>query len=98
LAACLDWHHADELEVEDNPSVWVPCVSGTGREESKGQCCPYKNTEPPVHLQVDPIRHFAYIMTFFKQPGNCNDTNTISRIVIAFFRNVIVIMAHNQLT
>jgi hypothetical protein len=57
------------------------------------QSCLYENTQPPIHLQMGLIRHFAYIMASFKHVGNCNGTGAVSRIVMTFFENVIFIMA-----
>jgi hypothetical protein len=36
---------------------------------------------------VGPIWRHAYIMAYFKQVVNCNDTDIVSRIVMTFFKN-----------
>jgi hypothetical protein len=58
-----------------------------------GHNCPYESTEPPIRLQVGLRRRRAYKMACFKELNNCNGTRTVSRIVMAFFKNAEIIMA-----
>jgi hypothetical protein len=70
--------------------VGGPILSSGG---GGGHNCPYESTEPPIRLQVGLRRRRAYKMACFKELNNCNGTRTVSRIVMAFFKNAEIIMA-----
>jgi hypothetical protein len=80
--------HGDELMRK------TTMVAGRGPYPLEGgHNCPYESTEPPIRLQVGLRRRRAYKMACFKELNNCNGTRTVSRIVMAFFKNAEIIMA-----
>jgi hypothetical protein len=82
-----------ELEVEDDPDMWVPHVSEMKERKVKGQSCLYENTPSILRLQVGLIRRRAYIMAYLQQQRNCNGSGIVSRIIMVFFKIVTFIMA-----
>jgi hypothetical protein len=71
------------------PAPWPP----RPEVEDEGKEVISSSFFTPIRLQMGPICRHAYIMTSFKQVVNCNGTDIVSRIVMAFFKIVIIIMA-----
>jgi hypothetical protein len=70
------------------PAPWPP----RPEVEDEGKEVISSSFFTPIRLQVGLIHCFAYTMTSFEQVGNCNGTGIVSRIVMAFFKIVIIIM------